>query len=62
MKLIEAWEDAAVREGFELGRTLEQVAAETGLSVPEVFQRQLDLKLISVGPTGDSDCNVQISA
>ena len=44
------------------GGALEQVAAETGLSVPEVFQRQLDLKLISVGPTGDSDCNVQISS
>ena len=63
MKPIEAFQDAAVCEGFEMGRTLsDRVAAETGLSVLEVFQRQLDLKLISVDPTGDSDCNVQISA
>jgi len=59
MKLIEAWQDAAVREGFELGRSLQQVAAETGLSVLEVFRRQLALKLISGGSIQESDSNVQ---
>ena len=43
MKLIDAWQDAAIREGFELGQSLRQVAAETGLSAVEVFRRQLDL-------------------
>ena len=59
MKLIEAWQDAAVREGFELGRSLQQVAAETGLSVREVFRRQLDLKLIPGGSIRESNSDVQ---
>ena len=33
MKLIEAWQDAAIREGFALGRPLKEIAAEMGLSV-----------------------------
>ena len=50
MKLIETWQDAAVREGFALGRSLKQIAAETGLSVLEVFQRQAALNLIPSRP------------
>ena len=59
MKLIDAWQDAAIREGFELGQSLQQVAAETGLSALEVFRRQLDLKLIPSGPIRDLDSNIQ---
>ena len=44
MKLVEAWQDTAIREGFALGRPLKEIAAETGLSTLEVFQRQLALK------------------
>jgi hypothetical protein len=59
MKLIDAWQDAAICEGFELGQSLQQVAAETGLSTLEVFRRQLELKLVPSGPTRDSDSNIQ---
>jgi len=55
MKLIEAWQDAAIREGFAQGRSLKQIAAETGLSALEVFQRQVALKLLPSGPLRDSD-------
>jgi hypothetical protein len=55
MKLIEAWQDAAIREGFALGRSLKQIAAETGLSALEVFRRQVALKLMPSGPIRDSD-------
>ena len=50
MKLIEAWQDAAIREGFALGRSPKEIAAETGLSALEVFQRQVALKLMPSGP------------
>ncbi len=49
MKLIEAWQDAAIREGFALERPIEEIAAETGLSALEVFQRQATLKLMPSG-------------
>ena len=52
MKLIEAWQDVAIREGFAQGRPLKEIAAETGLSALEVFQRQLAHKAM---PSHDSD-------
>jgi hypothetical protein len=55
MKLIEAWQDAAIREGFARGRSPKEIAAETGLSALEVFQRQVALKLMPSGPIRDSD-------
>ena len=55
MKLIEAWQDAAIREGFAKGCPLKQIAAETGLSALEIFQRQVALKLLPSGPIRDSD-------
>lgn len=60
MKLIEAWQDAAIREGFALGRPLEQIAAETGLSVLEVFRRQVALKLMPSGQIRDSDIEAPV--
>jgi hypothetical protein len=60
MKLIEAWQDAAIREGFALGRPLEQITAETGLSVLEVFRRQVALKLMPSGPIRDSDIEAPV--
>ena len=46
MGLMEVWRNAAVREGFEQGRSLTQIAEETGLSVSEVLHREVELKLI----------------
>jgi hypothetical protein len=46
MGLIEAWLDAAVREGFEHGRSLTEIAEETGLSESEVLRREVKLMLI----------------
>jgi hypothetical protein len=50
-----AWQDAAIREGFAVGRPLKQIAAETGLSALEVFRRQLALKVMPGDPVRDSD-------
>jgi len=50
MKLVEAWQDTAIREGFALGRPLKEIAAETGLSTLEVFQRLLVLKAMKSDP------------
>ncbi len=36
MGLIEVWRNTAVREGFEQGRTLAEIAEEMGLSEREV--------------------------
>ncbi len=46
MGLMEAWLNAAVREGFEHGRSLVEIAEETGLSESEVLHREVELKLI----------------
>ena len=46
MGLIEAWLNAAVREGFDHGRSLTEIAEETGLSEGEVLHREVELKLI----------------
>ncbi len=46
MGLMEAWLNAAVREGFEHGRSLTEIAEETGLSESEVLHREVELKLI----------------
>ncbi len=54
MRLIEAWQDATIREGFALGRPIKQIAIETGLSTLQVFQRQLALKLMPTRPTRES--------
>ena len=46
MELIETWRAAAVREGFENGRSLSEISDETGLSVREVLRREVELNLI----------------
>ena len=46
MELIETWRAAAVREGFENGRSLSEISEETGLSVREVLRREVELNLI----------------
>jgi hypothetical protein len=46
MELIEAWRNAAVRDGFEHGLSLNQISEETGLSLGEVLHREAELKLI----------------
>ena len=47
MVLLEVWLDTAVREGFERGCSLDEIAHETGLTVPEVVEWEKDLHLIS---------------
>ena len=44
--LIETWRDTAVREGFITGRPLREISGETGLSVREVLEREIQLQLI----------------
>jgi hypothetical protein len=44
--LIETWRDTAVREGFVMRRPLPEISAETGLSVREVLEREIQLLLI----------------
>ena len=46
MELIETWRAAAVCEGFANGRSLSEISEETGLSIREVLQREVELKLI----------------
>ena len=46
MELIETWRAAAVREGFQNGRSLSEISDETGLSVREVLRREVELNLI----------------
>jgi hypothetical protein len=46
MGLIDAWRNTAVREGFEHGRSLAEIAEETGLSEREVLYCEVELKLI----------------
>ena len=46
MDLIETLRDIAVCEGFAQGRSLGEISEETGLTVPEVLKREVDLRLI----------------
>ena len=46
MELIETLHNIAIREGVAAGRSLREIADETGLSVLEVLQREVDLHLI----------------
>jgi hypothetical protein len=47
MELLETLRNIAICEGFKAGRSLQELAEETGLPVVEVVQREVDLKLIS---------------
>jgi len=49
MELIEMLRNIIVREGFVARRSLREVSEETGLSVFEVLQREVDLHLIPAG-------------
>jgi hypothetical protein len=55
MGLMEAWLNTALREGFEGGRPLADIAEETGLSESEVLRRGVELKLIPQFTTALSD-------
>jgi hypothetical protein len=44
--LLEKWRDTAVREGFDMRRPLREISGETGLSVREVLEREIQLQLI----------------
>ena len=46
MGLLEAWRNAAVRDGFDHQRSLTEIAEETGLSESEVLHREVELKLV----------------
>jgi hypothetical protein len=46
MELIETLRNIAIREGFAAGRSIREVSEETGLSIVEVVQREIDLNLI----------------
>jgi hypothetical protein len=46
MELIETLRNIAIREGFVAGRSLREIADETGLSVLEVLEREVDLQLL----------------
>jgi hypothetical protein len=46
MELIETLRNIAIREGFAAGLSIRQVSEETGLSIAEVLQREIDLDLI----------------
>ena len=46
MELIETLRNIAIREGFEAGRSIQELSEETGLPVLEVLQREVDLHLI----------------
>ena len=43
MELIETLRNITIREGFSTGRSLKEISDETGLSVAEVLQREVDL-------------------
>ena len=45
MGLIESWFNTAVREGFADGRSLADIAEETGLSESEVLRREVELRI-----------------
>jgi hypothetical protein len=46
MELIEMLHNIIVREGFEAGRSIQEISEETGLPVPVVLRREMDLHLI----------------
>ncbi len=47
MELIETLHNIAICEGFAAGRSLRELSDETGLSVFEVLQREVELHLIT---------------
>jgi hypothetical protein len=49
MVLLDLWRDAAIEDGFEKGRSLNEISEETGLSVREVVERITELRLIPGG-------------
>ena len=46
VELLKTLRNIMVREGFEAGRSIQDISEETGLPVVEVFQREKDLHLI----------------
>jgi hypothetical protein len=59
MELIEMLRNIIVREGFEAGRSIQEISEETGLSVPVVLRREMDLHLI---PTDDEPARTKPSS
>jgi hypothetical protein len=43
--LMGLWRNTTVREGFEHGRSLNEISEETGLSLEEVLQREVELQV-----------------
>jgi hypothetical protein len=49
MELLELWRDTAIQDGFEKGRSLDEISQETGLPVRDVVARVKELRLIPRG-------------
>ena len=54
MDLIEILRNIIVTEGVMSGRSLQELSKETGLSVEEVFEREVDLDLVPGDNSGAS--------
>ena len=48
MELIETLRNIAVQEAFAKGRSAEEISGDTGLSVRDVLEREIDLHLVTV--------------
>ena len=53
MDLIEILRNIIVAEGVMSGRSLQELSKETGLSVEEVIEREVDLDLVPGDNSGD---------
>jgi hypothetical protein len=54
MRLMDVWLDTTVREGFEGGRPLADIADETGLTEKDVLRRAVDLKVVPRATLADA--------
>ena len=62
MRLMDVWLNTAVREGFEGGRSVADIAEETGLPESEVLRRGAELKLVSNFAAALSDAQMSNSS
>ncbi len=62
MRLVDVWLNTAVREGFERGLSVADIAEETGLPESEVLRRGAELKLVSNFAAALSDVQMSSSS